>query len=291
MAKRNKKRAKAGAGGKGAKRRGAAKGKGANLAEKADRHVLYQESVQCVEAEIDFVDETFEKLRGRKAVRLREDFCGTANTSCEWIRRREGNVAIGVDLDADVLAWGERHNRAKLGDRAGQLTLMNCNVLEADHAAVDTVLAMNFSYWILDDRSTLRRYFRRVRDALVADGVFFLDCYGGYESSREMKERTKNDGFTYVWDQASYNPVTGAMRCHIHFHFPDGSKLNKAFTYDWRLWTLPEVRELLDEAGFSRVTAWWQGWDEDEEDGNGEFQPVEDADADAAWVSYIVAEK
>jgi cyclopropane fatty-acyl-phospholipid synthase-like methyltransferase len=164
-------------------------------------------------------------------------------------------------------------------------------VLEADHAAVDAVLAMNFSYWILDDRPTLRRYFRRVRDALVADGVFFLDCYGGYESSREMKERTKNDGFTYVWDQASYNPVTGAMRCHIHFHFPDGSKLNKAFTYDWRLWTLPEVRELLDEAGFSRVTAWWQGWDEDEEDGNGEFEPVEDADADAAWVSYIVAEK
>jgi cyclopropane fatty-acyl-phospholipid synthase-like methyltransferase len=290
MAKR-KKQAKKKAEGKSAKRRGSAKRKSESMAEKADRHVLYQESVQCVEAEIDFVDETFEKLRGRKAVRLREDFCGTANTSCEWIRRREGNTAIGVDLDAEVLAWGERHNQAKLGDRAQRLTLMNCNVLDTEHPPVDTVLAMNFSYWILENRPTLRRYFRRVRDALVDDGVFFLDCYGGYESSREMKERTKNDGFTYVWDQASYNPVTGAMRCYIHFHFPDGSKLNKAFTYDWRLWTLPEVREILDEAGFSRVTAWWQGWDEDEEDGNGEFEPVEDADADAAWVNYIVAEK
>jgi hypothetical protein len=159
------------------------------------------------------------------------------------------------------------------------------------HAPVDTVLAMNFSYWILQQRSTLRRYFRQVRDALVDDGVFFLDCYGGYEAFREMKERTKHDKFTYVWDQAKYNPITGTMRCHIHFHFPDGSKLNKAFSYEWRLWTLPEIRELLDEAGFSRVTVWWQGWDEDEKDGNGEFTMVEDADADAAWVSYVVAEK
>ena len=272
-------------------KRKAGKGKRLTDAERADRHVLYQESVQCVEAEIDFVDETFEKLRGRKARRLREDFCGTANTSCEWIRRRDGNVAIGVDLDKEVLAWGDKHNRAKLGDRAQRLTLMNSNVLDVEHPPVDTVLAMNFSYWILDDRRTLRNYFRRVRDALVDDGVFFLDCYGGYDAFREVKERTKLDKFTYVWEQASYNPITGAMRCFIHFRFPDGSRLDKAFTYDWRLWTMPEIRELLDEAGFSRVSAWWQGWDEDEEDGNGEFEEVQDADADAAWVSYLVAEK
>ncbi len=272
-------------------KRKAGKGKRLTDAERADRHVLYQESVQCVEAEIDFVDETFEKLRGRKARRLREDFCGTANTSCEWIRRRDGNVAIGVDLDKEVLAWGDKHNRAKLGDRAQRLTLMNSNVLDVEHPPVDTVLAMNFSYWILDDRRTLRNYFRRVRDALVDDGVFFLDCYGGYDAFREVKERTKLDKFTYVWEQASYNPITGAMRCFIHFRFPDGSRLDKAFSYDWRLWTMPEIRELLDEAGFSRVSAWWQGWDEDEEDGNGEFEEVQDADADAAWVSYLVAEK
>ncbi len=266
-------------------------GKGPSLAEKADRHVLYQESVQCVEAEIDFVDETFERLRGRKAASLREDFCGTANTSCEWVRRRPGNRALAVDLDADVLAWGESNNRARLGDAAARLTLRNDNVLEVRHDPVDTVLAMNFSYWTFKQRPTMRRYFRGVRDALVDDGVFFLDCYGGYDAFREMTERTKNDGFTYVWDQAAFNPVSGDMTCYIHFHFPDGSKLRNAFSYEWRLWTLPEIREILDEAGFSRVSAWWQGWDEDEKDGDGEFQEVVTADADAAWVSYIVAEK
>ncbi|MCA9297734.1 MAG: hypothetical protein KDA28_01630, partial [Phycisphaerales bacterium] len=62
--------------------------KNALTAKTADRHILYQESVQNVEAEIDFVDEQFRKRRGRHARRLREDFCGTANTSCEWVRRR-----------------------------------------------------------------------------------------------------------------------------------------------------------------------------------------------------------
>jgi cyclopropane fatty-acyl-phospholipid synthase-like methyltransferase len=285
MPKRNKKQGH----GKSGRRR--AGGNGATLAEKADRHVLYQESVQCGEAEIDSVDDTFHKLRGRRAKRLREDFCGTANTSCEWIRRRKDNVALGVDLDPEVLAWSEKHNRAKLGKAASRLTLLNENVLGVSHAPVDASLAMNFSYWILTDRTTMRRYFRRVRDALTDDGVFFLDCYGGYDASREMKERTKNKGFTYVWDQDHYNPVTGAMRCHIHFDFPDGSRMRKAFSYEWRLWTLPEIREILDEAGFRRVTVWWQGWDEKEEDGDGEFHPVECADADAAWISYLVAEK
>ena len=260
-------------------------------AQKADPHALYEVSVQCVEAEIDFVDTTFERLRGRKAIVLREDFCGTASTSCEWVMRRKGNCAIGFDIDAEVLAWGSKNNIAKLGDSAHRITLYEQDVLNARHAPVDTVLAMNFSYWLFKERAALLQYFRRVHDSLVADGVFFLDCYGGYDASREMRERTQHERFTYVWDQASFNPTNSHMCCHIHFHFEDGSKLNKAFTYDWRLWTLPEIKEVLEEAGFSSASAWWQGWDAKEEEGDGEYEPVENADADAAWVCYVVAQK
>jgi len=84
------------------------------LADAADRHRLYQEAVQCVEAEIDMVDKTYKELRGRPARRLREDFCGTGNTSCEWVRRRKTNTAIGFDLDPEVLAWGRRENVNKM---------------------------------------------------------------------------------------------------------------------------------------------------------------------------------
>jgi len=261
------------------------------MAERADRHRLYQEAVQCVEAEIDFVDETFKALSNRKGQLLREDFCGTANTACEWIRRRKKNRAIGVDLDAEVLQWGKEHNVAKLGRSGKRVTLLNANVLDVQCEPVDIVLAMNFSYWLFKDRAQLRRYFRHVYEGLVDDGVFFLDAYGGSEAYTEMRERTKCDGFTYVWDQASFDPITGNFVCHIHFRFPDGSRINKAFSYDWRLWTLPEIRELLEEAGFRNVTVYWQGTDEETGEGDGDFEPAEHGEADPAWIVYISAQR
>lgn len=264
----------------------------ATMADKADRHKLYEQSVQCVEAEIDFVDETFNTLTGRQGVTLREDFCGTANTSCEWVRRRGRNQAAGVDLDAEVLAWGRENNLAKLKpSQANRIELLNENVMKVRTAPMDIILAMNFSYWIFKDRPTMLKYFRHVRESLADDGIFFLDAFGGYEAQRVMKERTKYKKHTYIWDQAYYNPINGHMDCHIHFKMKDGSRLNEAFSYSWRLWSLPEIQELLHEAGYSSVTVYWQGEDEDTGEGNGEFYPTDEGEPDAGWIAYIVARK
>jgi hypothetical protein len=109
------------------------------LAEQADRHQLYQDSVQDTEAEIDFVAETWAELRDRPAELLREDFCGTANTACE----------CGVDLDGEVLEWGRVNNLARLD--AGQrdrIQILQENVLDCTPPLADIVLAMNFSYYL-----------------------------------------------------------------------------------------------------------------------------------------------
>jgi uncharacterized radical SAM superfamily Fe-S cluster-containing enzyme len=165
------------------------------------------------------------------------------------------------------------------------------DVRKAQTTPVDVALAMNFSFQLFRDRDTLRGYFSSVRDALVEDGVFFLDLYGGYEAFQELKEKRKCKGFKYIWEQARYNPITGDMRCHIHFAFPDGSRLKKAFTYDWRLWTLPEIRELLDEAGYSKVTVYWEGFDKETGEGNGKYKPATKGEADPGWIVFITAEK
>lgn len=266
-----------------------------SMAETADRHKLYELSVQCAEAEIDFVDDTFKKLRGRRARLLREDFCGTANVCCEWVKRRKFNRAIGVDLDGSVLDWGKTHRVGVLKpSERKRISLLEENVLTVKTEPAEIISAMNFSYWLFKDRKQLKRYFKRVHNQLADDGILFMDAYGGYDSYKEIEEeREIEDGdasFTYTWEQEKYEPISGNLVCHIHFDFEDGSRMERAFSYDWRLWNLPEIRDLLGEAGFSRVTIYWQGFDEDGEP-DGEFVPAEEGEADAGWICYITAEK
>ena len=92
-----------------------------------------------------------------------------------------------------------------------------------------------------------------------------------------------------IWEQASFDPLTADYVCHIHFKFADGSKLKRAFSYHWRLWTMPEIRELLDDAGFSTHHVYWQGTDDDGE-ASGEFFLADEGENDPAWIAYIVAE-
>lgn len=261
-------------------------------ADTADRHRLYQLSVQCVESEIDMVDKTFTEIRDRQAVKLREDFCGTGNTSCEWVRRRDTNTAIGFDHDAEVLDWGRRKNVTKLDDhQQSRVQLVQQDVLEAGNTAADIILAMNFSYQLFKTRDQLRAYFAAAHAGLADDGILMMDGFGGHESWCTIKEKTKYDGFTYFWDQAKFNPITFEMLCHIHFKFPDGSRMKRAFTYDWRMWTLPEIRNLLEEAGFARSTVYWEGTDEETGEGNDEYCATEQGEDDPSWIVYITAEK
>ncbi len=260
------------------------------MAARADKYDYYETAVQCVEAEIDFVDATFSKLRKRQARTLREDFCGAANTACEWVRRRKTNTAIAIDLDPAVLAWGKKHKVSKLTPaQTKHITLLNDNVVTAKTKPVEIVLAMNFSYWLLKSRDLTIAYFKNIHQSLLKDGIFFLDAYGGYESFQELTEETEHDDFTYIWDQDRYNPITGIAQNYIHFKFNDGSKMMRAFSYEWRIWTMPEIVEMLIAAGF-KPTVYWEQADEDGE-GNGVFLPATKGDADAGWIAYVVAEK
>ena len=263
------------------------------MAERADRHVLYENSVQDVAEEYKFVSKTFRELRGRRPVSLREDFCGTASMCCEWVKHGKRNTAIGVDIDPEVLAWGRQHNLSRLKpDARLRVSLVQEDVTRVTSASpVDVVLAMNFSYQLFMTRKKLGGYFRKVRKALAKDGILFIDAFGGYDTCRELREKRKYKGFRYIWEQASYNPIDGRMRCYIHFGFPDGSKLKKAFAYEWRLWGLPELRELLEEAGFSRVTVYWEESDQKTGEGTGVYSPATTGDADPGWVCFLVAEK
>jgi hypothetical protein len=127
-----------------------------------------------------------------------------------------------------------------------------------------------------------------VHASLNDEGIFFLDIYGGPQAQEIQEEETDYGDFSYVWDQARFNPITGEVLCHIHFKRPDGWRIRRAFTYDWRLWSIPELTDVLYESGFSDVQVYWEGTDRDG-DGNGVFRLSKRGDDSEAFIAYVVA--
>lgn len=264
------------------------------LSLEADRHDLYQRSVQEPEADVAFMRESFQKEFGRDPKTMREDFCGTGFLSCTWVEAENDFQAFGVDLDPDPLQWGEVTNVAKLTEeQKKRVELIEGDALDIMPRKADVLCALNFSWWIFKTRKTLLEYFRAVYENIGEEGLFVLDIYGGPELTQLVEEEQEKDGFNYVWDQDYSDGITNELLTHIHFRFPDGSEMERAFSYDWRWWSIPETREALVDAGFKRAEVYWEGDDEDEdsEEGNGEFTLEETAANSEAWIAYIVAVK
>lgn len=264
-----------------------------------DKHLLYTAAVQSVDPDIDFFKRVYKRHNGRPFRTLREDFCGTAALACEWVRRNEKNRAWGIDLDEATLDWAHRYNVPRLEKQAERLVLSRGDVLDDSNPRADLIAALNFSFCVFKTRPLLLDYFRKVRGSLEPGGVFVLDIFGGTEAGAIDEEKrkieacdafdgTKVPTFTYVWDQHRFNPVDHHIVCRIHFKLADGTKLRNAFVYDWRLWSIPELRELLEEAGFARSDVYVEGWDDEAEDTDGIFRRRKKFENQSGWVAYVV---
>lgn len=264
------------------------------MAETADRFDLYQQSVQHPDHEVEFFEQAFREEYGRKPLTLREDFCGTFAVCCEWVKSHKKRTAVGVDLCPETLEWGKRRNLARLKkSQQSRITILEQDVRQRDKPRVDVLAAQNFSFWIFKTRAEVIDYFRIARANLNKDGIMVMDmmggggCYAEEQTDKRTIVKGKN-GFQYQWEQARFNPITSDCSFLINFKFPDGSKIKRAFEYHWRFWTIPEVREMLDEAGFRGSYVYWEHEDEDGED-SGEWERSAEAPSHDSWIAYIVA--
>lgn len=263
---------------------------GPNRAEREDVYRLYEAAVQDPEGDVKRVQRMFRRRFGRPPRLLREDFCGTAAMACEWVRGHRENRAWGIDIDPEPLAWSRRHHLPGLRDhQLRRLELLQGDVREVSLEPVDVTVAFNFSYLVFQRRSELKRYFEIVRSGLRPEGLLVLDLYGGAEAMQTMTELRDCEGFDYVWDQDVFDPIQHHAVNHIHFEFEDGSRIDRAFSYDWRLWTLPELRDVLEDAGFSASDVYWEGTDQKTNEGTGTYYRATSAPDDPAWIAYVVA--
>ncbi len=264
-----------------------------------ERHRFYEAAVQSVDVDVDFVERIFRRFVGRPPTTLREDFCGTASLAAAFAARRPENRAWGVDDHQPTLDWGWRR-RIRPRQVDDRVTLECRDVRQPGDPPVDVQVAFNFSYFLFPTRPEMRDYFRAVRDSLTLDGVFVLDAFGGTETFQAVSEDTPVaasvdiDGvalpaFTYTWDQMSFNAVDHRMRCAMHFTVDGAAPVRNVFRYAWRMWTLPEIRELLAEAGFSEVEVYGESWDDVTGEPNGIFRRRRRIVNEGSWIVYLVA--
>ena len=271
------------------------------IAKTADKYRCYQLSVQEPEAEMPFFKRAWREAFGHemKPTLLREDFCGTFAICCEWLKDSKQHRAIGVDLDPEPLNWGREHNLPGVPEsRREHLKLYEDNVLKVMGEKAEILAAQNFSFWIFKERQLVLDYFKAAFANMAKRGIMIMDMMGGPELMEEDQiDRRDIEGddnphgkFEYQWEQKKFDPISHDVLFHIHFKFKDGSKMKKAFTYDWRMWSIPEVRDLLHEAGFKEVHVYWEGVDEDGE-GNGIYKRKTSAPCDPCFIAYLVAVK
>jgi SAM-dependent methyltransferase len=215
---------------------------------------------------------------GRPRV-LREDFCGTGGVCRAWAAMPSAPSrpfrAIGVDIDGELV----KRLRGIPNVRAVRADVRDCDL------RADIISATNFSIGYWHTRKDLVRYLGLCRERLKTGGVFVCDTYGGataFSRGTLTRDVWIENGvrIRYTWEQRLANPLTGRVLDALHFRVDrDGEVLfqeHDAFVYEWRLWSVPELRDAFADARFGTVEAYAQLADAVDSEGGLYVRPVDD---------------
>lgn len=245
--------------------------------------------VRSAQGQTRFLDATYRVTNGgAKPVVLREDFCGAFANSCAWVMLGPERRAVGVDPDSEQIGYGCVHHRASLKPHQQvRVQVLRRDVFDSGLPKADVIAALGFRHFALKTRVELLRYFRNCLQTLEPGGLLALDCFGGTEARTTREERRVEAGVAYVVEQEGFEPLTHEAVFHIHRRRRGEVKRRTVRTYNWRIWTLPELKEALLDAGFDRVRIYWRREPHEEDDFD--FTSVEQvAEEPTGWTSYVV---
>jgi hypothetical protein len=260
-----------------------------------NKYHLYELSVQSPDVHAAWLQKLYKEITKKQALHLREDFCGTFKMSCEWVKLNPKNTALCLDLDPEPLDYGRETHLAPLSkDQKSRVKILQKNVLSPTRTALDLISAGNFSFYIFKQRTELLRYFQSCQKSLKTGGMVVLELAGGPGMIAPMREKkevflNRTEKFVYTWHQKSFDPITHDAQYAIHFKLPSGRVMKDQFVYDWRLWSIPEVRDALIESGFKKTLVYWETAHKGK--GTGEYVKTDQGDNSFAWVAYVIGIK
>jgi len=236
------------------------------------KYDLYELCAQAPDRDVRML----QAIHGRNPKILGEDFSGGGAIAKRWAVLVPGGKAVAVDMDPEPLE--------RLRGAPGVKVI--CADVRTAVDPVDLIADLNFSLGEIHTRADLVAYFRHARSRLRTHGVFIADMYGGSDSYftgviTERKKGPDGEKIEYDWEQRHADPLTGRVVNAMHFRVSPASgsggkaegggrggekvgstaggkakrpkpiEMRDAFVYKWRLWTIPELREALIEAGFA----------------------------------------
>ncbi len=252
------------------------------------RYDLYERCAQDPERDVRIL----RAIHAANALILAEDFSGTAALSRRWVKDVPRGRAIATDLDPEPL----RHARL-LPARAGARVRVHIRDAREAIGKADVIAVFNFSIGELPERRDLLAYLANARSRLRKRGILAIDLYAGGDAYRLGTTRDHRPGpggsrITYTWEQRYADPVTGRILNTMSFRIAvQGRKpviLRDAFIYDWRLWSIPELRDAMLEAGFDRVEVFPRADHAVDHLGETHVRPLEEADDQSEGLLALV---
>lgn len=258
----------------------------------AQKYALYCEFVQEPSRDIQFLNRIFKKIRkGKIPHKVKEDFCGSFYFSSEWVKSHKKRKAVAVDIDWEPLRQGyHSYYNEMSSDQKNRLTIIQGDVCHKFGDSVDINFASNFSYNCIKERTQLKKYFKSVFENLNSRGIFVMDHFGGADTLMPYLDRIPSkllgEKWYYEWELKKYNPNTAEALYYIHFSRSKSKReFPRVFTYDWRMWSLQELKDILLEVGFKDVAFYW----EDDRD-HFSLKPQGDTSL-STWVVHVVGIK
>ncbi|QQE11073.1 hypothetical protein JD969_16455 [Planctomycetota bacterium] len=263
---------------------------------------LYQHAVQHPDAEAEFLERIYmHYFDDTRPTTLREDFAGTCAISTSWVNMDQDNRALAVEIDYPTAVWADQNVTELLKDRAEDVIILVDDVINISEPQTDIVASLNFSALIYHKRKELVAYLKHARQSLTDQGIFVMDIFGGIGSTtlgiqeRSLQLHIPNhidpQKVTYQWEQRSYNPDNHKIDCRIHFVLPNGTEMKDAFKYDWRLWSLNDLQEMMLEAGFDYSEIWCDKYDSFSNQSDNHYLPAKNYPDRTDWIVYVVGIK
>jgi cyclopropane fatty-acyl-phospholipid synthase-like methyltransferase len=224
---------------------------------------LIYRNIKDYENECRTLEQIFTKFRKKKSRNILDVGCGTGSHAL--ILAKHGCSVVGIDISKMMVE--KARTKAKKEKTDVQFYVQDMRKMQLDKE-FDCAISMFGAIGYILTYEDLVKVLSRLKKHLNKDGLFAFEFWniGGVKPSPYQRWLEASDAkkTVYRFSETNLNPQTNILTLNMHFLVLNEDRLLEKFneTHVHRCYTLPEIREYLENNGFKFLS----GYDWDAED-------------------------